>query len=377
MTPTQRIVDIASATVRAALSSPLVLGNMTITSREYTVVRVVGSSDTPGYSFTLTRGAPLAEIVMSLVAPAYLHREIELPKARFFQVQGANLASLSAGIGLRALSLVDLATWDMVARSFGRPVGALVGSADQAISLPATAIIGYPPTLEPTSLARQVTSLYNSGWRRFKLPISPTSEQTYARLRATEAAAPGAWIGLDAAWSFETAQGATKFLSSVPVELGWLEDAFPPTESTELRELRKKVRVPLAYGDEHGGTYYHAALIEPPSIDWARVDLTCMGGITGGLDLIEKCTRAGIPVAPHMAGHVHSQVMSSLGLEVPIEWGFPGELVDPFEASLGYPTIRDGNMEAVHASAGFGCLLNKEWLLEQDVDDPQDIIGSC
>ena len=40
-------------------------------------------------------------------------------------------------------------------------------------------------------------SLWEAGWRRFKVPIAPSIDQSVARLEAVREAAPAAWIGFD------------------------------------------------------------------------------------------------------------------------------------------------------------------------------------
>ena len=70
--------------------------------------------------------------------------------------------------------------------------------------MPATAIIGYPPTLTPDEVAKQVETLLEAGWRRFKQPIAATPDETRARLRAARAAmGPDCWLGMDCNWVFK------------------------------------------------------------------------------------------------------------------------------------------------------------------------------
>ena len=93
-------------------------------------------------------------------------------------------------------------------------------------------------------------------------------------------------------------------------------------------------------GDEQGGSYYPQALILAKAVDVVRIDLTCMGGITGGRRIVDECLRAGVAFSPHMFAHVHSQVFSGWGFpDVPIEWGVPWTGVDPYADSLAQPTI--------------------------------------
>src|SRR5262249_10659135 len=129
-------------------------------------------------------------------------------------------------------------------------------------------------------------------------------------------------------------------------------------------------------GDDQGGSYYPQALLDSRTVDAVRVDLTCMGGISGGPEGVSRCMGAGVEISPHLFGHVHAPVFAALGIESPIEGGFPGDLVDPFEGSLEPPTVSDGRMQPFLPAPGFGAIVNRAWLSAIWADDPSNIIDS-
>jgi L-alanine-DL-glutamate epimerase-like enolase superfamily enzyme len=243
--------------------------------------------------------------------------------------------------------------------------------------MPATAIIGYPPgKMGPKEVFEQVGSLYKLGWRRFKAPVGSTQQLTIDRLKSARLAAPDAWIGCDAAWIYQDVESAVELLEKLDeVNLGWFEDIFPPGNAEIVAQLRKRTSVPIAMGDEQGGIYYPEALINKNAVDVIRIDLTCMGGITGGRKIVDQCLNAGVTFASHMFAHVHSQVFGAWGFsDVPIEWGVPWTGVDPYADSLSQPIIETGgNMKALEEGAGFGNLVNFEWIQTQAHLDPDQI----
>src|SRR5439155_23500774 len=142
----------------------------------------------------------------------------------FSRCQGSDLASLASGVGLRALSIVDLAVHDLLARSAGLPIARWLGSEPRR--LPATAIIGYPPgAMGPDAVREQVRALRNAGWRRYKIPIAlPLDYGRDRLLAAREAAGDDAWLGMDAAWVFRSVDDTLSFLGGVrAARLAWFE----------------------------------------------------------------------------------------------------------------------------------------------------------
>ena len=128
--------------------------------------------------------------------------------------------------------------------------------------------------------------------------MGATPEASAARLRAARAAAPEGWLGCDGAWIFDEVGPAADFARSIyDVRLGWFEDIFPPGDAQQLAELRRQIDTPIAMGDEQGGAYYPQALIRAGAVDVVRIDLTCMGGITGALGFRHFGFKTTIPLA--------------------------------------------------------------------------------
>lgn len=363
-------------TIQAQLKVPVVFGAWVMRMREFALVRVRVGGGPAGYAYTLTRDGAVAEQIRKTISAIYVGTAVADREATFTLAWRRSLASHAAGIGLRALSIVDLACWDLAARLADRSIADLLGGRNQP--MPATAIIGYPPgTMGPEETGAQTAGLYAAGWRRFKAPTGGAPERSAARLRAARAAAPDAWLGMDAAWTYDDVDAAAEFVDAIPdVRLGWFEDVFPPGDAGKLARLRERIDVPIAQGDEQGGSYYPDALIMARAVDVIRVDLTCMGGISAGRRVIDQALGAGLGFAPHMFPHVHSQVLSAWGFtDVPIEWGIPDTGVHPMDDPLPQPQIMAGGlMRPLPEEPGFGRIVDAGWVRSQPHDDPDGIL---
>ena len=370
-----RIASIQVATIRAPLPEVIRFGPWVMEHREFALCRAEATTGTVGHAFVYTRDGPIAGFVDRNIAPMYVGESLGDPTEIHWRAAWSNNAILASGLGLRALSLVDLAVWDLAARLKQTSVTRLLGGEPQA--LPATAIIGYPPTLTADQVREQVEGLLEDGWRRFKQPIAATQEATRQRLQAARAAmGPDCWLGMDCNWVFKTAQEAIEFAKTIrQFDLDWIEDVVPPGDATLVAAIRAGAGVPIAMGDEQGGSYHPESLLAHEAVDVVRVDMTTNGGLTRLRDILGRIEAKGVRWAPHMFGHVHSQVLAGLGYtNAPIEWGVIGSGVDQFADSLRQPVIRDGLMEPLPELPGFGPLVDPEWAGAQIVDDPDGIL---
>jgi L-alanine-DL-glutamate epimerase-like enolase superfamily enzyme len=370
------IESVSVVTVRSPLPTTIRFGQWVMTHREFALCRVRSEAGLEGFGFVYTRDGPIAALVRRNVRPLLIGQPYDDPAALHWQAAWSNNAILASGIGLRALGLVDLATWDMAARARQQSISAYLGGERRA--MPVTAIIGYPPTLTPEEVVTQVESYLEAGWRRFKQPIAATLDETRARLRAARAAmGPDCWLGMDCNWVFRNPQDAIDFGRSISdVGLGWMEDIVPPGNARMVAQIRRSGAVPVAMGDEQGGSYHPESILAHEAVDVERIDVTTYGGITRLRDTIAQIEGAGIPFAPHMFAHVHSQVFSALGYyDIPIEWGIPGSGVDQFADSLAQPVVRDGRMQPLPEEPGFGRLYNAPWIAQQSVEDDDGLLA--
>src|SRR5215207_4463483 len=308
-----RIVRVRTTTIQHTLEVPITFGSWVMRHRELALVRIDAESGLRGFAYCLTRDGPIAEIVQRTIAPVYVGAAVRTPGDTFHAALWTNNAVHAAGIGMRALSLVDLAAWDLAARAAGQSISAYLGGGRPRMLV--TGIVGYPPSISPAATVDQIAGLWAAGWRRFKLPIAPTRDASIDRLRAAREAFPDAWLGIDANFLHKTA------------------------------------------------------------VDVNRVDATTNGGITRLRGIAETVRAAGNLLSPHMYPHIHSQVLGALGhVDSPIEWGIPGTGVHPMDDSLAQPVVRDGRMEPLPEQPGLGTLVDPAWIARQTVTDPDRLL---
>ena len=364
-----KITKVRVATVNHILPVPIIYGNWIMDHREFALVRVDLEDGTAGFAYGLTRDGPVASIVHRSIAPCYVGREIDDPQQVFYGALWTNHAVHAGGIGMRALSLVDIACWDALARFSKKSFQEILGG--ELSELPATAIVGYPPTMPAEELAEQIVELQKKGWNRFKIPISPDLEFSETRLRAAREVAPNDWIGFDINMVLRTSEAVLEFENKVrDLKLGWIEDVVPPGDAEMVARVRRGSQTPIAMGDEQGGAYHPEALLTANAVDVIRVDATTNGGVTGLRKSLAQAKLAGVKVSPHMFPHLHSRLLPILGFkDVPIEWGIPGTGVHPMDDGLEQPVIVNGKMKPLQTSIGLGKIVDYDWITKQQVSD--------
>lgn len=147
-------------------------------------------------------------------------------------------------------------------------------------------------------------------------------------------------------------------------DLFFLEDAIPLEEGKWLRQLREKTKIPLAQGELFNNPYEWKSLIAEQLIDFIRVHLSQIGGITPGRKLQLFAEQFGVKTAWHGPGDM-SPVAHAANIHIDLasrnfgvqEWsgleppnfviqelkGPHGALLDVFP---GLPEFKDGYVYA-------------------------------
>jgi len=348
----QEIHTIDVGTADFALPEPIHHGPWTIRSRQYAVVIVRDRHGNTGWASTLTRGIPLNDLVESILGPIYLESNPCDAESVFRAALASNWAALSWGAGLRALSLLDLASWDLAARQADRGIAELLGGESKA--MPAVTVAGYPPQVTGASLLEPLEALASEALRFIKVPASLSSETTLSRLDTIRNRFPASEIIVDANGAFVSAVAAHA-ASEAWAPLLWLEDPFQPMACLdELAAFRGLTSTPIGMGDEHSSAYFPEVVLSAGP-DVIRLDLTCMGGISrlkslrARLDAVEN-----VMVSTHMYPHIHQPVLSALMPDAMIEWGLPGLGIDPLADMLSAPSFNGDGLYFREASPGLG-----------------------
>ena len=207
------------------------------------------------------------------------------------------------GAAIHAISALDIAIWDLFARSKGVPVCEALGGARHA-RLPAYATI-YPMEDEPERITEQVTPLLDNGFRALKVCVEPwwtepaRVQRNLTHLRDIVGSERG--LMLDVAQEYSRLDQLAPFLDLLAeLDFAWIEAPFPLEEVREHARLRAATRIPVGVGDLGLTTCTEfEPFFSAGAFDIAQPDLTMFGGFTEALRLAQMLEGTGRRIVPH------------------------------------------------------------------------------
>jgi L-alanine-DL-glutamate epimerase-like enolase superfamily enzyme len=288
------------------LASPITLGAMTIASREFLCVRVTTEAGLQGHAFALSRGLPSEAFIQQVVAPTLVGRDSDLIGERVADCLSAVAAPSHAGMLKRAVSLVEIALWDVKGHRLQTPLWRLLGGARAEV--PVLLVGGYlTADSTPEEVGEKLGVLAADGYTLIKVARASTPDLTRRLLSASRGAlSAGCRLVVDTHWCWQTSADALQEISLWgDLDLAWLEDPMPPGRWDPTRELREKSGLPIGVGDEVTDEQELRRLVDTRAVDVLRVDATTLGGVGAWSRLSAYAHLSGLMVSPHAYPEVH------------------------------------------------------------------------
>ena len=266
---------------------------------------------------------------------------------------------------LHAIGALDLALWDIKGKVQSQPVHALLGGMVRNFCECYNTAGLIPGFRQGMSIKERAQLTVEAGYRAFRMGAADTRANTTYNTRerlnqlredcrqAREGVGPnGDWC-VDFHQRFDLAEairGCDLIREYAPffVEDPVRTEAF----QEDLPILRRTVKVPLAAGEEWGNRWDFNKLVEAHDLDFVRVTLPNVGGITEMMKIAAMCETHFVGIVPHFTGPIATAALvNSLGTfsgPLLMEYNFQGRTLPHLPVCLDfkngklYPNDRPG-----------------------------------
>lgn len=333
-----KITDVQSAVVSIPLQTPTAFATTLVTAREYVVAWVETDEGIRGLGFTVGgRYANEGRLIHSAIQHNLKHLimgesayAVERLWERMFQT---TILMGRRGVVMRAISALDIAMWDIIAKAAGRPLYQLLGGYRDVV--PAYASGGYyreGKGLE--GLAAEMQRYLEMGFSSVKMKIGRrTPREDAERVRvAREVLGPDVRLAVDAnnAWSdAASAIRAVRMLEEY--DPWWLEEPVMPDNIPASAQVAAALDVPVATGEIEATRWGFRDLLERRAADILQPDATVAGGVTEWIKIAHMAACWDVPVAPHWMANLHVHLLAAVPNGLTVEFFVLEEDVFNFE----------------------------------------------
>lgn len=275
------------------------------------------------------------------------------------------------GIGMAAISAVDIALWDILGKSAKQPVYRLLGGKTKS-RIPVYASRLY--SVELNELAAEAKRYKDEGYKAMKLRFGwgPTDGaagmQRNIDLVRTVRNTVGDEIDVIAdaymGWTLDYAKRMLPLLE--PFHLRWLEEPVIPDDIHGYAELKSNAGIPIAGGEHEFTLYGFRDLLEARAVDYIQFDTNRVGGISQARKITALAEAHSVLVIPH-AGQMHNYHVVMASLNCPMAEYFPVVDVEVGNELFWYifdgePRAKDGFIDLDESVPGLGLTINEQSL---------------
>ncbi len=320
-----KITNISASLVRVPVERPTAISTRQLAAREYLIVSIESDTRHTGHGYTYAgtlAGRSLIAFVEDAFSPLLLGRDPQLIEGLWAEMYQEVLLSGRRGAAIRALSAVDIALWDLLAKSAGLPLYRLLGGRSDRV--PAYASGGYYRPGDPLdNIHEEMTAYRELGFTDFKIKVGGAEFDTdVARVEAArESIGPTSRLALDANNAWKWPYEAIKFARAVETaDLWWFEEPLSPDDFEGHAEISRALEIPVATGEIHATRWDFRDLIERKSADILQPDAAVLGGVSEFMKIAHTAASFNLPVAPHWHANLHAHLVAAVSNGLTVEF---------------------------------------------------------
>ncbi len=233
-----------------------------------------------GVGFTMSLGgsasAALVPYIALELAPLAVGRDALAPEALWHRLWSPNKARMRAGLGVWALSAVDIACWDVLGKAAGLPVHRLLGG--YRTEVPVYGSGGWH-NLSDEELVAEALGFAGLGIRAYKYKIGTRRDHERTALLRRELGEEFVLLAdANQAYNVREAIEVSGMLADHGV--GWLEEPVYADSVDDLAEVAARSAVPTAAGENAYLRWGFRQMVERRAVSFLQPDVGRCGGIT-------------------------------------------------------------------------------------------------
>ena len=242
-----------------------------------------------------------------------------------------------------AISVIDIALWDLKSRKQNQPLWKFLGGHDPKVQAYAGGIDLYFTIDE---LLDQTQRNLNNGFRAIKMKVgrkhlSEDVERVTAMREFLGADFP-LMVDANMGWRTDEAIGAARALSKY--QIYWLEEPTIPDDFSGYGRIHKEGGVPIAAGENLHTLYEFQHLIEADGVAFLEPDVTNCGGITTWMKIAHVGEANNLPVTSHGVHDLQVHLLAAVSNKSYLEvhgFGLQDYIANPVKVVEGYATAPD------------------------------------
>lgn len=349
------ITSVEATPVALPLTKPIASALGLYETMPGAVVSVKTSEGVEGFGFNLglggAAGRSVAVYINDELAPLAVGQDALAPEAVWQRMWAPNKARMRGGIGVWALSAVDIAVWDIVAKTAGLPLHTILGGYRRHVPVYGS---GGWLSLSDAELVAEAQAMAALGIPSYKFKIGSSRDEERTALLRREMG-EGFLLLADGNQGFNVRRAIETSAMLASYGVGWFEEPVVADSIDDLADVAAGSQVPIATGENEFFRWGFREICERRAAAYLQPDIARCGGVTEFRRIAALADSFGLSLTSHLW---HELSISLVGA-APSGWAVEyTNLIDPAMWTNAFPVV-DGAIE-VPQVPGHGAYLVPE-----------------
>ena len=312
-----KIIDVKVHVIKSSLEIPFAFSQGWVNVRSATLVEIKTNSGLVGWGEAFCQGLEPPEISAAVIEnalkPILLDQSPLNIEVLWHKMYNSTRDYGRKGSVVSGISAVDIALWDITGKYYDQPVYQLLGGAFRTKIKPyATGFYRIKGKGEASRLAEEALSHFENGFDHMKVKLGFGIDDDLQCMESIGHALKNKNVTLmiDTNHAYGRSEALTLGKNLQSYKLRWYEEPVVPEDIKGYAELRSKLDIPIAGGENEHTLFGFKSLFENNAIDIAQPDIGSCGGITGAKHIINLAHSFGVEVNPHVWGSAIAQAAS-------------------------------------------------------------------
>ncbi len=324
-----KITNVSAALYAKLYETPITNGKYTYVASKNVIVTVETDEGVSGFGICGGGGLDRAggrDVIVDIVgdmAPALIGEDPFNVERIWESLYQPKLFGRK-GLSTRAISAIDIALWDCIARSVDRPLYKLLGGYSDEVR---AYIAGgyYEKGKGLAELQDEMLACVEQGANAVKIKVGAASmREDEARVAAVrEAIGDQIDLLVDANNAYVAADAVRMARVLEQYDVFWFEEPVSPDNMRGSAEVARSTSVPVAAGENEYTRWGFRELFESGAVDIANPDAMVLGGVTEYRKVAALAAAYEIPIAPHGLQEIHIHLLAAFPLPLILEYYNP------------------------------------------------------
>jgi D-arabinonate dehydratase len=338
------IQQVETIALRFPLAVPITSALAAYTHVDATAVRLHTDSGLIGFGMTAGLGgeasAAIKPYIDSELAPLALGQDALAPEALWHRMWSPNKPRMRAGLGVWALSAMDIACWDLLGKASGVPVHNILGGFRRDVPVYGS---GGWHSLSDTELVAECQAFAARGIAAYKYKIGSSRDRERTALLRDEMGDDFTLLA-DANQRFTVAEALETAQMLADHGVGWFEEPVLADSTDDLAEVAASSPVPIAAGENVYFRWGFREICDRRAATYLQPDVGRCGGITEFIKIAHLADSYNLALSSHLWHELSISLVGAGPSGFMVEYAElipPDALTRPFEVTDGHISVPD------------------------------------